>query len=162
MDQIADAVAAIHLVHFQPADPKRLSLTREHLLAMIDQSRLCWEHALAEKDDDREWIPNANQTSLTPLTVNDERIAAWKRFLDEADAVLRGDKLLPHWRVKDGRGINLKRVFDEPRTFDLVLWAHGAAAVPYLEEGELVTPETARSLSAAFQGRFLAFAVWFQ
>jgi hypothetical protein len=93
---------------------------------------------------------------------NEQRIAAWKRFLDEAEAVLHGDKLLPHWRVKDGRGINLKRVFEEPRTFDLVLWAHGAAAIPYLEEGELVTPETARSLSGAFQGRFLAFAVWFQ
>jgi hypothetical protein len=162
MDQIADAVAAIHLAHFEPADPRRLSLAREHLLAMIEQSRLCWKHALAETDDDREWIPNAKQTSLTPLTVNDERIAAWKRFLDEADAVLQGDKLLPHWRVKDGRGINLKRVFEEPRTFDLVLWVHGAAAVPYLEDGELVTAETARSLNAAFQGRFLAFAVWFQ
>jgi hypothetical protein len=62
----------------------------------------------------------------------------------------------------DGRGINLKRVFEEPRTFDLVLWAHGVAAIPYLEEGELVTRETARSLSGAFQGRFLACAVWFQ
>ena len=162
IDQIADAVAAVHLVHFQPADPQRLNRAREHLLAMIEQSRLCWEHALAEKDDDREWIPNADQTSLTPLTVDEERIAAWKRFLDEAEAVLQGDKLLPHWRVKDGRGINLKRVFEEPRTFDLVLWAHGAAAVPYLEEGELVTRETARSLSGAFQGRFLAFAVGFQ
>ncbi len=57
---------------------------------------------------------------------------------------------------------NLKRVFGEPRTFDLVLWAHGAAVVPYLEEGPLVTRQTANSLSAVFQGRFLAFAVWFQ
>jgi hypothetical protein len=162
VDQIADAIAAIHLVHFRPADPQRLRRAREHLLAMISQSRRCWDHALAETDDDREWIPNARQTSLTPLTVDEQRIAAWKRFLDEAEAVLEGEKLLPHWRVKDGRGINLKRVFEQPRTFDLVLWAHGAAAVPYLEEGQLVTPETARSLNGAFQGRFLAFAVWFQ
>jgi hypothetical protein len=162
MDQIADAIAAIHLVHFEVAAPERLSRAREHLLAMVNQSRLCWKYAIAETDDDREWIPNAKQTSLTPLTVNEQQIMAWKRFLDEAEAVLQGDKLLPHWRVKDGRGINLRRVFDEPRTFDLVLWAHGAAAIPYLEEGELVTQETARSLSAAFQGRFLAFAVWFQ
>jgi len=82
--------------------------------------------------------------------------------LDEAEAVLNGQKLLPHWRVKDGRGINLKEVFEEPSTFDLVLWVHGAAALPYLEKGPLVTQETARSLSGAFQGRFLAFAVWFQ
>lgn len=162
VDQIADAIAAIHLVHFEVAEPQRLSRAREHLLAMINQSRRCWECALAETDDDREWIPNAKQTSLTPLVVNAERIVAWKRFLDEAEAVLQGERLLPHWRVKDGRGINLKRVFEQPRTFDLVLWAHGAAAIPYLEEGELVTSETARSLNGAFQGRFLAFAVWFQ
>lgn len=162
MDQIADAIASIHLMHFEPAEPKRMGRARDHLLAMIAQSRRCWEKVLVEVDDDREWIPNAQQTSLTPLTVTEATISAWKKFLDEAEAVLEGEKLLPHWRVKDGQGINLKKVFEQPRTFDLVLWAHGAAAVPYLEEGELVSPETARSLIAAFQGRFLAFAVWFQ
>jgi hypothetical protein len=162
MDQIADAVAAIHLVHFSVAEPERMRRAHTHLLEMIGQSRLCWKYALAETDDDREWIPNARQTSLTPLTVDQQRIEAWRRFLDEAESVLNGDKLVPHWRVRDGRGINLKRVFYEPQTFDLVLWAHGAAAIPYLERGELVTRDTARSLSAAFQGRFLAFAVWFQ
>lgn len=162
VDQIVDAVAALHLVHFQVDSPRRMSRARDHLLKMIEQSRRCWQFALAETDDDREWIPNAKQTSLTPLTVDAQRIAAWKQFLEEAEAVLQGRKLLPHWRVRDGRGINLKRVFEEPRPFDLVLWVHGAAAVPFLEEGELVTPETARSLNGAFQGRFLAFAVWFQ
>ncbi len=161
-DRIADAVAAIHLVHFEVVEPKRMDRARKHLLAMIQQSRLCWKYALAETDDDREWIPNARQTSLTPLTVNEQRIAGWKQFLDEAELVLQGKKLLPHWRVKDGRGINLKRVFQEPRTFDLVLWVHGAATIPYLEEGPMVTRQTANSLNAAFQGRFLAFAVWFQ
>ena len=159
---IADAVASIHLMSVEPVEPERLRAAHGHLLAMIAQSRKCWEHALAEEDDDREWIPNAHQTSLTPLTVTDERINAWKLFLDEAEAVLEGEKLIPHWRVQDGRGINLKRVFEEPTRFDLIMWAHGAAAVPYLEEGELITGQSARSLAAAFQGRFLAFAVWFQ
>jgi hypothetical protein len=161
-DGIADLVAAIHLMHFKPVEPQRLSRAREHLLEMIGQSRKCWEYATAETDDDREWIPNAQQTSLVPLTVTEERVQGWRMFLDEAEAVLEGKKLLPHWRVKDGRGINLKRVFEEPRTFDLVMWAHGAAAIPYLEQGELVSRDTARTLNATFQGRFLAFAVWFQ
>lgn len=161
-DQIVDLVAAIHLMRFEPAEPERMSGAREHLLSMIAQSRQCWKHALAESDDDREWIPNANQTSLTPLTVNEERIAAWKVFLDEAEAVLAGRKLLPHWRVPDERGINLKKVFEQPRTFDLVMWVHGAAAIPYLEQGQLVTSETAETLSRTFQGRFVIFAVWFQ
>lgn len=161
-DRLADAIAAIHLVQFEPAEPRRLSRAREHLLAMIEQSRRCWEAARAETDDDREWIPNAEQTSLTPLEVNEARIRDWHRFLEEAEAALRGEKLLPHWRVRDGRGIDLKRVFEEPRTLDLVMWVHGRAALPYLEDGPVITADAARSLAGSFQGRFLAFAVWFQ
>jgi len=163
MDSIADAIAAIHLMSFDLADGDRLRRCREHLLSMIGRSRKCWERILQETDNDREWIPNAKQTSLTPLTVTDREVAGWKQFLDEAEAVLNGEKLIPHWRIRGPKlGINLKRVFEEPRGFDLVLWAHGIAAVPYVEEGEVVSQQTANSLAAAFQGRFLAFAVWFQ
>ena len=159
---IADLILAIHRTRLEVTEPDRMRAAREHLLAMISQSRRCWEHALAETDDDREWIPNAGQTSLTPLTVTPERIAGWRRFLGEAERVLNGEVLLPHWRAKNGFGLDLKRVFEQPRTFDLVEWVHGVGAVPYLERGEVVTRDTARQLTAAFEGRFLAFAVWFQ
>lgn len=159
---LADLVAVIHLMHFDLVEPKRMRASRKHLFAMIAASREVWNHATEETDDDREWIPNAQQTSLTPLTVNQARIDAWARFLDEAEAVLRGKMLVPHWRVTGDQGINLKRVFTEPRPFDLVMWIHGAAAVPFLEKGELVTRETARTLSRTFQGRFVVFAIWFQ
>src|SRR5947208_7893227 len=36
-----------------------------------------------------------------------------------------------------GRGSNVRRVFIEPRTFDLVLWVQGSAAAPNLEAGEI-------------------------
>jgi hypothetical protein len=162
LDTIADAVAAIHLAQFDLAEPERMAAAREHLLSMIAQSRQVWNFATRETDNDREWIPNAGQTSLTPLTVDQARIDAWAKFLDEAEAVLEGRKLLPHWRVGGDRGINLKRVLTEPRQFDLVLWLHGAAAIPYLEEGPKVSRETALTLSRTFQGRFVVFAVWFQ
>ena len=58
-------------------------------------------------------------------------IAGWQDFLNEADSLLRGKKLTPHWRFNSRRGINLRRVFDEPRDFDLVLWVHGAATAPF-------------------------------
>jgi hypothetical protein len=161
-DTIADAIAAIHLMHFAMAEPDLMASAREDLLAMIAQSRLVWKHATSETDNDREWIPNANQTSLTPLTVSQEVIDGWAQFLDEAEDVLNGEKLLGHWRVSGDRGINLKRVFTEPREFDLVMWVHGAAAIPYLEEGPIVSEETARTLSTTFQGRFVVFAIWFQ
>ncbi len=162
VDQIADAILAIHLMHFEPTEPKRMHAAREHLLTMIGESRKCWEHALVETDDDREWIPNAKQTSLTPLTVTPEIIEGWRQFLAEAEAVLEGEKLIPHWRIKGERGIDLKQVFEEPRTFDLVMWAHGVAALPYVKEGEVVTQETANTFSRIFQGRFVVFAIWFQ
>jgi hypothetical protein len=162
MDTIADAIAAIHLMHFAVAEPKLMASAHEDLLTMIAQSRLVWKHATSENDNDREWIPNANQTSLTPLTVDQTIIDGWAQFLDEAEDVLQGDKLLGHWRVSGDRGINLKRVFTEPREFDLVMWVHGAAAIPYLEEGPIVSEETARTLTTTFQGRFVVFAIWFQ
>ena len=71
--------------------------------------------------------------------VNAERIAAWYQVLDEADAILDGEKLIPHWRFE--QGINLRRVFEEPQPFDLVLWITGPAALPYLEDGPVTTPE---------------------
>lgn len=160
--QIADAVLIIHLMKFDLVEPQRMEVARQHLLTMISQSRLVWEYCTQETDDDREWIPNANQTSLTPLTVNEVRIAGWAAFLNEAEDVLEGKKLMPHWRVNDGRGINLRRVFTEPTNFDLVGWAHGVSALPYLEEGPKVSTGTARTLSRTFEGRFLVFAVWFQ
>jgi len=82
-------------------------------------------------------------------------------FLDEADEILAGRKLIPFWRDAGGRGVNLRRVFVEPREFDLVLWVQGTAAIPYLEAGELTTPEVWQRLQRIFQGEFLGFAIWF-
>jgi hypothetical protein len=81
-------------------------------------------------------VPNSKQASVIPnVRVTAEMIAGWHEFLAEAEALLQGKKLIPHWRFKPEFGVNLKRVFLEPREFDLVLWAHGAAAVPYTEQG---------------------------
>jgi hypothetical protein len=41
------------------------------------------------------------------------------------------------------------------------MWAHGGAALPYAQAGEVVTQQTANSLTAAFGGQFFLFAVWF-
>ena len=75
--------------------------------------------------------------------------------------LLAGRKLVPFWRDAGGRGVNLRRVFTEPREFDLVLWVQGTAAVPYLEAGEVSTPEVWTRLKRIFRGEFLGFAIWF-
>jgi hypothetical protein len=133
-----------------------------HLKSMLTQSRAVWKHALDETDDDHEWIPNANQSSLIlNVRVSRQMIDEWHEFLDEADALLGGTKLIPFWRGSEVQGVNLRRAFLEPRRFDLVLWVQGTAAAPYIEHGELTQRETWSRLQRTFQGNFWGFAIWF-
>ena len=83
------------------------------MLAVIQQSRQSWRAIQRETDDDREWVPNPHQTGVTPgARVNQPMIAAWHEFLDEAECLLQGEKLIPFWRGGE-LGVNLKRVFLE-------------------------------------------------
>jgi len=61
--------------------------------------------------------------------------------------------------VMPGPGVNLRRVFTEPREFDLVLWVQGTAAVPYLEAGEVTTPRSGRGSSAS-SGASSSLRIW--
>jgi hypothetical protein len=160
--QAADFIAAIHLVRLPVAEPKRMGAALEHLKAMLALSRESWKFYMAEADDDREWIPNPKQTGVIPgVRMTEEMVKGWTlTFLDEADELLAGRKLVPFWRDAGGRGVNLRRAFTEAREFDLVLWVQGTAAAPYLEAGEVTAPEVWRRLQRIFRGEFLGFAVW--
>lgn len=156
----ADLIAGLHAMPLAVREPKRLTAAHTHLLGMIEASRASWRLIEAEVDDDKEWLPNSNQTSVTGVRFSPEMIAGWKAVLNEIEAILLGRKLIPHWRVTDGRGINLKDVFLKPRPFDLVLWAQGSAIIPYLEKGECSSKETWRRLRRVFRGDFMGFALW--
>lgn len=161
-NNILDLIAFVHLINFELSEPNRMLRALEHLEATFAQSRESWDHILAEKDDDHEWIPNPNQTGVIPnLRVTKQVVNGWMSFLDEAEAIFAGKKLIPFWRGDDKRGVNFRRVFTEPRRFDLVLWVQGTDAVPYLEEGPRTQPTFWWRLWQLFQGRFLTFAVWF-
>ena len=161
-DDIADAVALVHLVRLPVAEPKRMRSVLEHLEAMLDLSRESWRSILAETDDDHEWVPNPKQHSMMPGgEVTPAMVEGWTAFLEEAQSILKGKKLIPFWREAEGRGINLRRVFTEPRTMDLVLWVQGTAAAPYLEEGERSSAETWSRFQRIFRGEFIGFALWF-
>jgi hypothetical protein len=157
-----DAIATVHAIRLPVEDPKRLTSALGHLSQMIVLSRESWKYYLQEADDDREWIPNPKQSTVIPgVTVNDEMVKGWMEFLDEADLILAGKRLIPFWREAGGRGVNLRRVFTEPTTFDLVFWVQGSAATPYLEEGSITKPEVWRRLQRVFRGEFIGFAIWF-
>lgn len=157
-----DAIAWIHLLDLDAVEPDRMASAREHFLGVLRESRLSWQAIRAETDDEREWIPAPDQTGVIPgVAVSEDMVVEWHRFLDEAEALLNGDKLIPFWRPAGGRGVNLKRVFTEPTGFDLVLWVQGTAAAPYLEQGEVTDAQTWREIRQTFRGRFLGFAAWF-
>jgi hypothetical protein len=160
-DSILDGVAFIHLLNLPVKEPERLKAAHGHLLAMVEQSRASFAAIAAETDDDREWIPSPTQknAALGAMQMSPDMVKGWHALLDEWEAILNGKKLVPFWRGGD-RGVNVRRVFYDPTTFDLVLWVQGSAAVPYLEEGERTRPEFWRDIQRAFRGQLFWFAVW--
>jgi hypothetical protein len=158
-----DFIAAIHLVRLPVIEPRRLTSALAHLEAMIALSRSSWKFIQDESDDDAEWVPNPKQGTVVPNgRVTPEMIQGWNDFLDEFASILAGKTLAPFWRGDDPKvGINVRRVFTDPRPFDLVLWIRGSAAAPYLEHGEISQRETWARLNRIFGGEFVGFAMWF-
>lgn len=159
--QFGDVIALIHLVHWPLAEPDRLVRARDHLKAVIALSRQTWREVLAETDDEREWLPGPRQrdTAFPGLEVTQERLDGWQTALTEFEAVLDGKLLLPHWRYR--QGIDFAAFFTEPRPFDLVLWATGHGALPYLKDGPQISQASWDRWQAIFAGQFLTYAIWF-
>lgn len=158
---VADAVAFIHLFHWPVSDPDRMAGIRLHLLEMIRLSRESWRRIAAETDDANEWVPGPHQTGILPrLQVTENRGEGWMMFLDQFEAVLTGEKLLSHWRFVD-KGVNVKRIFDAPRTFDPLLMVQGTGVIPYLETGQLATFDNATTFLEVFGVGFFAYFIYF-
>jgi hypothetical protein len=159
---LIDYIAGVHNMGFPLEDARGLERAHKNVMTTIEQSRLMWASIQAETDNDREWIPNPKQTSVVSrVRFSAEMVKGWTDFLDEAEKVMKGELLIPFWRGKDKtRGVNLYRVFHEPREFDLVLWVHGSGVVPYLEKGQVTNPATWSRFERIFQGDFIGFATW--
>jgi hypothetical protein len=159
--EILDAVAVIHLMRLPMREPERMARAKAHFEKMLALSRESWKFILAETDDDLEWLPNPTQKGVLGVPIRAEQIDVWLAFVAEAEALLAGKKLAPFWRGRGDQGVNLKRVFDEPKTFDLVLWIQGSAALPYLEKGPLTDRNVWDRLMRVFGGELFGFALWF-
>ena len=162
--RIADFISLVHLVNWPVVEPERRQAARRHLLEMIRLSREDWKAIRAETDNDREWLPGPQQKGANPLTgleVGEEQVQAWLATLTMAEDLLEGRTLLPHFRIAD-KGINMKRFFEEPKNFDLVLSITGPAIAPYLESGKILTSDEFDQIQRQFGGAgFLTFALWF-
>ncbi|WP_027168105.1 hypothetical protein [Mesorhizobium sp. WSM3224] len=162
--RLADFISLVHLVNWPVIEPERRRAARRHLLEMIRLSREDWKAILAETDNDREWLPGPQQKGVNPLTgleVGQEQVQAWLATLTVAEDLLDGRVLLPHFRIS-GKGINMKRFFDEPKPFDLVLSITGPGIAPYLESGKILSSDDFGQIQSQFGGAgFLTFALWF-
>jgi hypothetical protein len=158
---IADVIAFVHLIRMPVKEPDRMKAALTHLERMLALSKESWKYILAEGDDDHEWLPNPKQKGVLGIPIRREMIDSWLEAVDESEAILAGKRLVPFWRGTEKRGVNLRRVFTEPRALDLVLWVQGTAATPYLEEGTLTKPEVWQRLLRVFGGEFIGFALWF-
>ena len=159
-DHWADLIAAVHDMRLNLIDKDGPRRARDEFRAMIACSRVCWQRVLTETDDDKEWLPSPRQTGPGGATITQAQVDAWQRVLAELDAIASGRRLLPHWRMKPGVGINAEKLVASPPPLDLVLLIQGSALIPYLEEGAVSDQRTWIQLIQAFEGQFFRFAIW--
>ena len=132
---VSDLLAFAGSLDFPLADDgaERMARARQHLLNAIGHSREMWESARAENDDDREWLPAPHQSpAIEGVAITEDQVALWLDLLDEAEALLEGEKLLRFWRGDGSQAIDVRKFFEEPRNFDVLYWVQGSAAAPYL------------------------------
>ena len=157
---VADLIALVHLTNWPVVERERLPSVLQHLEAVIRLSRLSWKRILAETDNSNEWIPNPSQTGVLPgMAVTQDRVDGWQVVLGEFEHILKGTKLIPHWRFDEG--ISFRRMLLEPKTFDIVLLAQGSAAAPYLEKGPVIDQARWDDITRVFGGDFLRYFIWF-
>jgi hypothetical protein len=157
---IADAIAAIHTLDWPVAEPDRLKRVRDRLLTLTGLSRQNWEAILAEKDNDRELLPNPGQTAaIGNARLTQEQIDAWLATLDTLDEVLEGRLLLPHWRFR--QGFDLKAYFETATNTDIVMLLSGYDALPYLKDGPIASADSFAALNGAFGADWPGYAFWF-
>lgn len=111
----SDAYATV-----RTTEPHRWHRLRLHFVQAAALNKETWEHIRKETDNDAEWLPNAKQTSMLGLRVNDSMIDAWLGLWDELSDLFEGKKTLPYVLSKNvGNekpmvGVNLKRLLDDP------------------------------------------------
>ena len=150
-----DVIAIVHTINYEVSEPERMRRALEHLESVVSLSRDSWKLINAETDNDREWLPNSQQTAAfsATLRVTPEMQTQWLAFLDEFERILNGEKLVPFWRGVNGGsiftakvpvnpklGINLRKVFTDPQRLDLVLWLQGRARSRFSKRVTSQTP----------------------
>lgn len=155
-----DTLAMILATLNQTPDAALMLSARDHLLACIAENRRFWTLVGMETDNTQEWLPNDSQTSAFGIALPAGTGVTWQAVLADGEAMLKGEKLVPYWRIGDKGGVNLARIFTDPRAVDLAGWFQGWAALPYLETGPLVTPESWSAFENLVGGDPMLMSIW--
>lgn len=147
-----------HAIEGQP-DVTRSRAAHAHFSDMIADNQVFWARVATETDDKLEWIPNPAQTSALPIPFPPDIGATWRAVLDEADAVLKGDLLLPHWRLDQRAGINLAKAMQNPGEVDIIAIIQGEGILPYAEQGPRVSGQALRRFNEMLRGDALLYMI---
>jgi HEAT repeat protein len=147
-------------------EPARLRQFRRHLIKVAELNRETWKHIRAETDDDHEWLPNPRQKGVLGLPVQTEMIDAWLAMMAELEALLDGKLMLPAGLDnKDGKGLNLKTLLDDPPEKLVLDPAFFFEGLPdkYWSEGKAVAPRVLRRAFEVFGDPTSVgyYAAWF-
>jgi len=144
------------------AEPKALARMRKHLVAMCALSRITWDRALAEQDDDREWLPSPTQQGVLGVPVRREMINAWLTMVGDLEGVLEGRLLLPNWGEDRTLGFDLKAFLEHPpASISLERALKQGPEVRFLRKGKQVDTQKLNQAQRVFGGEFMGMAIWF-
>ncbi len=154
------AYVAITALAQQP-DPDSIRDAYEDWRAMIAQNRNFWQLLALETDNEREWIPNANQTSALPMRIPPGVGDGWQKILDDLEAVLDGKLLISHPLLPEGYGISIPAYVADPSPLNIVDWLHGIGAYPYAARGPRLTDQSWQAFQRLAAGNAGGFALFF-
>ncbi|TRW98363.1 hypothetical protein FNJ84_06180 [Paracoccus sp. M683] len=141
----------LQTLRHQP-DAALIDAARANFRAMIAANRDFWQAVATETDNDREWIPNDTQKAVLGFELPPGTGTTWLAVLDQADMILTGERLIPHWRFGPGYGIDLGKWLDAPVPVDLLAWMQGSQAMTYAREGEVLDGTAWRQFNQMFGG----------
>lgn len=142
MGDYADLAAMVVDALERQPDPALTRSAQAHWLGTIAQNRLFWQRVATETDNEAEWIPNKGQLSALGLPFPAETGQVWLNVLAEAEALLEGEALMPHWRLADGVGIDMNALFQNPPVVDVLGMAQGKDLLPYMRQGRLISSDS--------------------
>lgn len=156
----ADRIAmALHALAQTP-DPLLTRKAHAHFLAMITENRRFWALVAQEPDNAGEWVPNDRQTSALGILMPPGTADRWQAVLADAEKLLTGDLLIPHWRFGAEAGINLKAMFENPVPVDLITWIQGEGLLPFARKGTRASPFAWNEFTRIVEGDAMLFALF--